>query len=157
MVMAAIVADEMKLPLNEITFISIRKYGHGGEMKYEIFSFSQRKQYEELWNITLQMLQMWLLCTERSPKGIVHRAKASRTSWFIRKSSCKQHCCKGAFAGNYYKIECENGQNIKRGEILYILEAMKMENEIIAPADGTIIKTEVQQKVQPCKRMISLL
>jgi len=26
-----------------------------------------------------------------------------------------------------------------------VLEAMKMENEIIAPADGTIIKTEVQQ------------
>lgn len=42
-------------------------------------------------------------------------------------------------------MNVKNGQNIKRGEILCILEAMKMENEIIAPADGTIIKTEVQQ------------
>ena len=43
------------------------------------------------------------------------------------------------------KLNVKNGQSIKRGEILCILEAMKMENEIIAPADGTIIKTEVQQ------------
>ena len=47
--------------------------------------------------------------------------------------------------GTITKLNVKNGQNIKRGEILCILEAMKMENEIIAPADGTIIKTEVQQ------------
>ncbi len=41
--------------------------------------------------------------SERSPKESSIEQKASRTSWFIRKSSCKQHCCKGAFAGNYYK------------------------------------------------------
>lgn len=47
--------------------------------------------------------------------------------------------------GTITKLNVKNGQNIKRGEVLCILEAMKMENEIIAPADGTIIKTEVQQ------------
>ena len=34
---------------------------------------------------------------------------------------------------------------MKKGQLIVILEAMKMENEIIAPADGTIIKTKVQQ------------
>ena len=52
---------------------------------------------------------------------------------------------KAPLPGTITKLNVKNGQNIKRGEILCILEAMKMENEIIAPADGTIIKTEVQQ------------
>ena len=47
--------------------------------------------------------------------------------------------------GTITNLNVKNGKNIKRGEILCILEAMKMENEIIAPADGTILKTEVQQ------------
>jgi biotin carboxyl carrier protein len=30
------------------------------------------------------------------------------------------------------------GQAVKKGETLCILEAMKMENEIVAPRDGTV-------------------
>jgi len=30
------------------------------------------------------------------------------------------------------------GQAVKSGDILLILEAMKMENEIMAPVDGTV-------------------
>ena len=52
---------------------------------------------------------------------------------------------KAPLPGTITKLNVKNGQNIKHGEIICILEAMKMENEIIAPADGTIIKTEVQQ------------
>lgn len=35
-------------------------------------------------------------------------------------------------------IKVTQGQAVKKGEILCILEAMKMENEIVAPKDGTI-------------------
>ena len=52
---------------------------------------------------------------------------------------------KAPLPGTITKLNVKNGQNIKRGEILCILEAMKMENEIIAPTDGTIIQIEVQQ------------
>ena len=30
------------------------------------------------------------------------------------------------------------GQSVKAGDIMFILEAMKMENEIVAPSDGTV-------------------
>ena len=35
-----------------------------------------------------------------------------------------------------YKVA--QGQAVKRGDVLLILEAMKMENEIVAPADGSV-------------------
>ena len=47
--------------------------------------------------------------------------------------------------GKILNIKVSEGQAVKFGEVVVIMEAMKMENEIIAPADGTIIKTEVQQ------------
>jgi len=35
------------------------------------------------------------------------------------------------------------GQQVKRGDVLLLLEAMKMENEIVAPQDGTIAALRV--------------
>lgn len=40
--------------------------------------------------------------------------------------------------GTVIKIEKSTGDAVKSGELVLILEAMKMENEILAPADGTI-------------------
>ena len=41
-------------------------------------------------------------------------------------------------AGNIWKLGVEAGQQVREGDLLIILEAMKMENEIIAERDGTI-------------------
>lgn len=35
------------------------------------------------------------------------------------------------------------GQSVKKGEVILILEAMKMENEIVAPQDGTVASIDV--------------
>ena len=40
--------------------------------------------------------------------------------------------------GNILDVRVSAGQNVKAGDILLILEAMKMENEIVAPKDGTL-------------------
>ena len=40
--------------------------------------------------------------------------------------------------GTILDVRVSNGQAVKKGDILFILEAMKMENEIMAPCDGTI-------------------
>ena len=42
--------------------------------------------------------------------------------------------------GTVIKVEKGEGSAVKAGELVLILEAMKMENEILAPADGTITK-----------------
>ncbi len=40
--------------------------------------------------------------------------------------------------GTILDIRCQQGQTVKNGDILFILEAMKMENEIFASKDGTV-------------------
>jgi len=35
-------------------------------------------------------------------------------------------------------VKVAQGASVKKGDILLILEAMKMENEILAPCDGTV-------------------
>ncbi len=46
--------------------------------------------------------------------------------------------------GTILKVNVANGQAVKKGDILMILEAMKMENEIMAPIDGTVSSVSVQ-------------
>lgn len=40
--------------------------------------------------------------------------------------------------GNIIRVDIKEGDKVKAGQVLVILEAMKMENEIVAPKDGTI-------------------
>jgi oxaloacetate decarboxylase alpha subunit len=48
-------------------------------------------------------------------------------------------------AGNVWKIAVAQGQRVQEGDLLLILEAMKMENEIIADRDGIIAELLVQE------------
>lgn len=40
--------------------------------------------------------------------------------------------------GNILKVNVTEGQAVKSGDVLVVLEAMKMENEILAPRDGKV-------------------
>ena len=46
--------------------------------------------------------------------------------------------------GNVLSIKVEVGQTVKKGELLLLIEAMKMENEIVAPHDGVIAQIVVK-------------
>ena len=45
--------------------------------------------------------------------------------------------------GTILKVNVSNGQAVKKGDVLMVLEAMKMENDIMAPNDGTVSSVNV--------------
>ena len=47
--------------------------------------------------------------------------------------------------GTVLEVKCTVGQAVKAGETLFTLEAMKMENEIVAPVDGTVASILVKK------------
>ncbi|AZG37110.1 MAG: sodium-extruding oxaloacetate decarboxylase subunit alpha [Shewanella psychromarinicola] len=48
-------------------------------------------------------------------------------------------------SGNIFKVLVDNGHAVKAGEVIIILEAMKMETEIRAQEDGVVIQLAVKQ------------
>ena len=47
--------------------------------------------------------------------------------------------------GKILAVKVSAGQAVKKGDVLLILEAMKMENEIVAPQDGTVASINVSE------------
>lgn len=50
---------------------------------------------------------------------------------------------KSPMPGTILKVNVTQGQAVKEGDVLVILEAMKMENEIMAPKAGTVTQVIV--------------
>ncbi len=51
--------------------------------------------------------------------------------------SASESAVKAPLPGVVVAVKAQVGQAVKAGEAVVIIEAMKMENEIVAPADGT--------------------
>lgn len=60
--------------------------------------------------------------------------------------------------GNIWKIKTAIGAKVEKHEVLLILEAMKMENEIVAPEAGTVTNILVKEgdAVEPGKVMVEM-
>lgn len=52
---------------------------------------------------------------------------------------------KAPMPGTILKVNVTAGQSVKKGDIVAVLEAMKMENEIFAPVDGTVATINVNK------------
>lgn len=60
--------------------------------------------------------------------------------------------------GKILKTPVAAGSAVKKGDVLVVLEAMKMENEICAPQDGTVATVEcaVGDSVETGKVLVSM-
>ncbi len=52
---------------------------------------------------------------------------------------------KAPMPGTILDVKVQNNQTVKKGDVLVILEAMKMENEIQAPCDGKVTGVNVRK------------
>ena len=48
-------------------------------------------------------------------------------------------------AGKIISVEVKAGDKVKEGDVLCVLESMKMENPILSPVDGTVTEVGVKE------------
>ena len=65
---------------------------------------------------------------------------------------------KAPMSGKVIAVRCEEGQAVQSGDVLLIIEAMKLEHQILAPADGVVkeLSTVVGDQVSSKQQLIQL-
>ncbi len=78
----------------------------------------------------------------KTPKLVRKEVKLKPGEGLIKKSD-KGNVVKSPLPGNNFKINVSVGDSVKKGDVLLVMEAMKMENNILAEKDGTIKEIKV--------------
>lgn len=85
------------------------------------------------YEITLEVIDKSEIKSQPAPAPAAAPAPASNGG----------NAIKAPMPGTILKVNVTNGQSVKKGDTLMILEAMKMENEIPAPCDGVVASVNV--------------
>ena len=82
--------------------------------------------------------------------GDIEQVKKAESQMSVKPSESGTQVSKGEpllapLAGNIFKVNVSVGQKVAEGEVLIILEAMKMETEVKAPSAGTVRSIKVAE------------
>lgn len=90
--------------------------------------------------------------------GEVFRFDAEQTGGRRKRSAATAGSLTAPMPATVRRIEVNPGQAVRRGDVLIVLEAMKMELPVRAPADGTIARVNCREGelVQPGQELAEL-
>jgi len=82
----------------------------------------------------------------KTPTLVRQNIPVERKDSKIKKTvSSRAHALKAPLPGSIFKILKNVGDEVKKGETILIMEAMKMENNIQSEKDGTIVSMKVKE------------
>ncbi len=82
---------------------------------------------------------------EKEPTSQVEPAPQAAPVKKVQSDSIEGETISAPMPGTILDVKVSEGQSVKSGDILFILEAMKMENEIVSPKDGVINKIYISK------------
>ena len=129
----AIVADEMAVPVEELDFKYIR------EVEYMKFRVTLNgKTYEVEAEKGAPMPETVYTAPAAAPAPAVEAPAAAAPAPAPAPAAVSGAVVSSPLPGNVLAIEVNPGEAVKAGQVLVLIEAMKMENEIVAPCDGVV-------------------
>lgn len=96
------------------------------------------KKYKVTVNGTAYEIELEDITGTESAKTAAAPAPKAETAPAAPVSSGEGETVSSPMPGNILSVNVKVGDAVKKGDVLLILEAMKMENEIIAPCEGTV-------------------
>jgi len=86
------------------------------------------------------------LKTTKTPTLVRQNVPVDRKDSKIKKTvSSRAHALKAPLPGSIFKILKHVGDEVKKGDTILIMEAMKMENNIQSEKDGKIVSLKVKE------------
>lgn len=87
------------------------------------------------------------------------REKRLRAALAGRVAEHEDFHLKAPMPGMVISIPVRDGQSIKKGEVLLVLESMKMQNELRSPRDGKVVRVRVKSgdRVEQKETMLSVV
>lgn len=104
------------------------------------------KKYKVIANGTEYEVEIELISDDEA-KAAATPAKAEETKP-AAEASGESGAVKAPLTGIITTVSVKSGDVVKKGQVLMILEAMKMENEILSPSDCTVKKVNVSAGAQ---------
>jgi biotin carboxyl carrier protein len=81
---------------------------------------------------------------KNTPKSNLGSNRTREIETSVKKPSGGAKSIKSPLPGSIFKVVATGGQAVKRGDLLVVIESMKMENNILADRDGTVKAIYVQ-------------
>ena len=103
------------------------------------------KKFVALLMACMMVVAMFAGCGGNSTSNAPAETKAEAAAPAAPAAPAAGAQVKAPMPGTILDVKVQAGQNVKKGDVLVILEAMKMENEIQAPCDGTITALNVRK------------
>ena len=80
-----------------------------------------------------------------TPAPVAAPAEAKKTAPKAAPAAAGSTTVTAPMPGTILAVKVSAGQSVKKGDVICVLEAMKMENDIPAPCDGVIASINVQK------------
>jgi len=115
----------------------------GNEYEVHINSFEDNIAEVDVNGSVYQVELAEQVKTTKTPKLV--RSKPVQTVESKPKPAAGMSKVEAPLPGTIFKIKAKEGDEVKKGQVILILEAMKMENNILAEKDGKINKIFVSE------------
>jgi biotin carboxyl carrier protein len=118
-----------------------------GGKSYEAYVYPEEKD----WQVLLRGRQYQAIVEDE-------REKRLKTAGGARTEGGEFHL-KAPMPGLVVSIPVDEGQEVKKGEVLLILESMKMQNELKSPRDGTVHRIRIKpgESVEQRQTLLSVM
>lgn len=131
----AIVADEMAVPVEELDFKYIREVEY---MKFRVTLNGKTYEVEAEKGAPMPETVYTAPAAAPAPAAEAPAAPATAPAPAAAPAAVSGTVVSSPLPGNVLAIEVNPGEAVKAGQVLVLIEAMKMENEIVAPCDGVV-------------------
>lgn len=131
----AIVTDEMAVPVEELDFKYIREVEY---MKFRVTLNGKTYEVEAEKGAPMPETVYTAPAAAPAPAVEAPAAPATAPAPAAAPAAVSGTVVSSPLPGNVLAIEVNPGEAVKAGQVLVLIEAMKMENEIVAPCDGVV-------------------